>query len=264
MRIPVWAASSLPATTTGSRPAPTSRSWLSAPSWRPSTPRLRASGRGWPRCARHRGGGVGLRARRLRARARVRHDRGLGEGRIRPARVLLGIIPGGGGGAQRLARVIGKQRAMELMLTGRRIDTAEARAGHRQPLTPPKDWLESALGLAEVDAATAAGRADGQAGRAGRRRDAARRGPRARTPPVRAGHGHRGPRTERLPGEAQAGVPGTVILGVVGAGTMGAGIAQLGCAAGMRTLLHDPAPKRWSAGRSLSAAGSPAGRRKDG
>jgi 3-hydroxybutyryl-CoA dehydrogenase len=29
-------------------------------------------------------------------------------------------------------------------------------------------------------------------------------------------------------------------LGVVGAGTMGAGIAQLGAAAGMRTLLHDP------------------------
>ncbi len=34
-----------------------------------------------------------------------------------------------------------------------------------------------------------------------------------------------------------------VILGVVGAGTMGAGIAQLGCAAGMRTLLHDPVPE---------------------
>jgi 3-hydroxybutyryl-CoA dehydrogenase len=31
-----------------------------------------------------------------------------------------------------------------------------------------------------------------------------------------------------------------VILGVVGAGTMGAGIAQLGCAAGMEVLLHDP------------------------
>jgi 3-hydroxybutyryl-CoA dehydrogenase len=31
-----------------------------------------------------------------------------------------------------------------------------------------------------------------------------------------------------------------VILGVVGAGTMGAGIAQLGCAAGMTVLLHDP------------------------
>ena len=30
------------------------------------------------------------------------------------------------------------------------------------------------------------------------------------------------------------------VLGVAGAGTMGAGIAQLGCVAGMRTLLHDP------------------------
>jgi 3-hydroxybutyryl-CoA dehydrogenase len=35
----------------------------------------------------------------------------------------------------------------------------------------------------------------------------------------------------------------TDILGVVGAGTMGAGIAQLGAAAGMRTLLHDPDPE---------------------
>jgi 3-hydroxybutyryl-CoA dehydrogenase len=32
-------------------------------------------------------------------------------------------------------------------------------------------------------------------------------------------------------------------VGVVGAGTMGAGIAQLGCAAGMSTLLHDPVPE---------------------
>jgi 3-hydroxybutyryl-CoA dehydrogenase len=32
-------------------------------------------------------------------------------------------------------------------------------------------------------------------------------------------------------------------IGVAGAGTMGAGIAQLGCLAGVRTLLHDPAPE---------------------
>ena len=32
-------------------------------------------------------------------------------------------------------------------------------------------------------------------------------------------------------------------LGVVGAGTMGAGIAQLGCGAGMETALHDPVPE---------------------
>jgi 3-hydroxybutyryl-CoA dehydrogenase len=32
------------------------------------------------------------------------------------------------------------------------------------------------------------------------------------------------------------------VLGVAGAGTMGAGIAQLGCLSGARTLLHDPDP----------------------
>jgi 3-hydroxybutyryl-CoA dehydrogenase len=35
--------------------------------------------------------------------------------------------------------------------------------------------------------------------------------------------------------------PGT--LGVAGAGTMGAGICQLGCASGMTVLLHDPVPE---------------------
>jgi 3-hydroxybutyryl-CoA dehydrogenase len=37
--------------------------------------------------------------------------------------------------------------------------------------------------------------------------------------------------------------PPVATLGVVGAGTMGAGIAQLGAAAGVRTLLHDPMPE---------------------
>jgi 3-hydroxybutyryl-CoA dehydrogenase len=37
-------------------------------------------------------------------------------------------------------------------------------------------------------------------------------------------------------------------LGVVGAGTMGAGIAQLGCAAGIRTVLHDPVPEALESG----------------
>ena len=45
------------------------------------------------------------------------------------------------------------------------------------------------------------------------------------------------------------------VLGVVGAGTMGAGIAQLGAAAGMRTLLHDPMPDALERGAGAARAG---------
>jgi enoyl-CoA hydratase/carnithine racemase len=62
--------------------------------------------------------------------------------------ILLGIIPGGGG-TQRLARVMGKQRAMELVLTGRRIGAAEARElGIVTSVAPGDGWLDSALELA--------------------------------------------------------------------------------------------------------------------
>ncbi len=62
--------------------------------------------------------------------------------------ILLGIIPGGGG-TQRLARVMGKQRAMELVLTGRRISAAEANElGIVTKLAPPDSWLDTALELA--------------------------------------------------------------------------------------------------------------------
>jgi enoyl-CoA hydratase/carnithine racemase len=62
--------------------------------------------------------------------------------------ILLGIIPGGGG-TQRLARVMGKQRAMELVLTGRRIEAAEAHElGIVTRLAPADAWLDAALELA--------------------------------------------------------------------------------------------------------------------
>jgi enoyl-CoA hydratase/carnithine racemase len=62
--------------------------------------------------------------------------------------ITLGIIPGGGG-TQRIARVIGKQRAMELVLTGRRIDAEEAmRLGLVNEVAGERDWLERALELA--------------------------------------------------------------------------------------------------------------------
>jgi enoyl-CoA hydratase/carnithine racemase len=67
--------------------------------------------------------------------------------------ILLGIIPGGGG-TQRLARVIGKQRAMEMVLTGRRIPADEAyRIGLVNQVTKRREWFEKAVELAQVVAA---------------------------------------------------------------------------------------------------------------
>jgi enoyl-CoA hydratase/carnithine racemase len=64
--------------------------------------------------------------------------------------IMLGIIPGAGG-TQRLARTVGKQRAMELVLTGRRIDGHEAfRLGLANRVTNKKEWLREAIELASV------------------------------------------------------------------------------------------------------------------
>lgn len=64
--------------------------------------------------------------------------------------ITLGIIPGGGG-TQRLARVIGKQRAMELVLTGRRFDADMALAlGLVNKVAKKKAWLEEAMELAHT------------------------------------------------------------------------------------------------------------------
>jgi enoyl-CoA hydratase/carnithine racemase len=62
--------------------------------------------------------------------------------------IMVGIIPGGGG-TQRLARVIGKQRAMELVLTARRITADEAHAMGLVNVVA-KDWLGQAVELAQL------------------------------------------------------------------------------------------------------------------
>ena len=45
------------------------------------------------------------------------------------------------------------------------------------------------------------------------------------------------------------------VIGVLGAGTMGAGIAQLACRAGARTLLHDPIPEALERGAEKARGG---------
>jgi enoyl-CoA hydratase/carnithine racemase len=64
--------------------------------------------------------------------------------------ITLGIIPGGGG-TQRLARAVGKQRAMEYVLTGRRWDAEMAeRWGLVNKVAKKGRWLEEAIELARL------------------------------------------------------------------------------------------------------------------
>jgi enoyl-CoA hydratase len=63
--------------------------------------------------------------------------------------IKLGIIPGAGG-TQRLPRAVGKAKAMDLVLTGRMMDAAEAeRAGLVSRVVPADKLLEEALACAE-------------------------------------------------------------------------------------------------------------------
>lgn len=64
--------------------------------------------------------------------------------------ITLGIIPGGGG-TQRLAHVLGKQRTMELVLTGRRFSAEEAYEwGLVNRVSRRNAWLNEAIDLAKV------------------------------------------------------------------------------------------------------------------
>ena len=63
--------------------------------------------------------------------------------------IALGIMPGLGG-TQRLPRAVGKAKAMDLILTGRMMDAAEAeRSGLVSRIVPADDLLEEAMRVAE-------------------------------------------------------------------------------------------------------------------
>lgn len=67
--------------------------------------------------------------------------------------INLGILPGAGG-TQRLTRFIGKSKAMEMCLTGRMMDAAEAeRAGLVSRIVPTAELLSEAINTAEKIAA---------------------------------------------------------------------------------------------------------------
>src|ERR1700688_4331757 len=67
--------------------------------------------------------------------------------------IKLGIIPGIGG-TQRLTHAVGKAKAMDLILTGRMMDAAEAeRAGLVARIVPAASLLDEAMKVAETIAA---------------------------------------------------------------------------------------------------------------
>jgi enoyl-CoA hydratase/carnithine racemase len=67
------------------------------------------------------------------------------DARVGQPEILLGLIPGAGG-TQRLQRLVGFQKAKELVLTGRHIDATEALAiGYADKVAPTEEILDLAM-----------------------------------------------------------------------------------------------------------------------
>ena len=123
--------------------------------------------------------------------------------------IKLGVIPGAGG-TQRLSRFVGKSKAMDMVLTGRMMDAAEAeRCGLVSRVFPLADLVPEAIKIAKGVASLGARRRLRRKGeRQHRLRDHARRGRPFRTPSVLRPVRDRGPegRHEGLCREAAGGV----------------------------------------------------------
>jgi enoyl-CoA hydratase/carnithine racemase len=79
------------------------------------------------------------------------------DARMGQPELLLGVIPGGGG-TQRLARLVGVSRAKDLIFTGRQVHADEAHSiGLADRVVPPERVLDEAMALASSLARGAVG-----------------------------------------------------------------------------------------------------------
>ena len=141
-----------PATRRPLQPAPTSRKWPTNPL---SKPILGISSSNWNAIAEARkpivaavagfalGGGCEL---AMQADIVIAAD----TAKFGQPEIKLGVIPGIGG-TQRLARAVGKAKAMDLILTGRMMDAAEAeRSGLVARVVPAASLMDEAMKVADT------------------------------------------------------------------------------------------------------------------